>query len=427
MKTDTKLPLVIIASLVPAFICFFLYKIDNFSSILFVTANVLGFMGMTLFLWEMLLGVRFLTAYISSDITYINRVHSFIGKYSIILILLHPFLEMFSYVQNLLWIFLPSLKSYLEVQISFGRLAVLAYLVIWLSSVLIRKKMSYRPWLYLHYLSYPIVLFSFIHALNSGTFIKTFLLIKALWITLFIVFVILSAIRVAIAAGYGKLLYKVSTLVKQTDDLFFVTLLPVDKYFTVTPGQYANIQIERFGESHPLTVLHYNKDDNSLTFAVKVVGNFSTQFANVNEGDILLLDGAYGNFTQESDVKKHKIILSGGVGITPFVDFIAQANPSEVVLIASYRKKEDKILHNYLQRILNGNYYCFLSQDVSDDTNTISGRVTKEILFEIAHKNDFNDATYYICGSKVYIKGIEHMLIEELQVPAESIITEKFS
>ena len=45
-----------------------------------------------------------------------------------------------------------------------GRFALLAILLIWLSSAIVRGAISYRPWKYLHYLAYPVLFLSLLRA-----------------------------------------------------------------------------------------------------------------------------------------------------------------------------------------------------------------------------------------------------------------------
>lgn len=122
------------------------------------------------------------------------KFHIFLGIYGTLLVLIHPILQIYTYGSVLLFTF-PDFANNFQKFISLGRIALLLFLVIWITSIF-RKKMKYKWWLFIHYLSYVLVFFVFIHALGIGTYINHFPLIKAYWLVLFAIYGFVAVRRV---------------------------------------------------------------------------------------------------------------------------------------------------------------------------------------------------------------------------------------
>jgi DMSO/TMAO reductase YedYZ heme-binding membrane subunit len=66
---------------------------------------------------------------------------------------------MFVRWENILWIFTPSFITETEFHITLGRFALVLTLIVWITSAIVRSKIKWRPWKYIHLLSYPILFF----------------------------------------------------------------------------------------------------------------------------------------------------------------------------------------------------------------------------------------------------------------------------
>lgn len=115
---------------------------------------------------------------------------------------------MFSYGETILFLFIPDFSSTIATHITYGRLAFLLYLFIWITSAMIRDKINYRPWLYIHYFSYPLLFFVFIHVFEIGTFIFAFPLIKYYCFFLLGIFILLIIFKIFRFLNIDKTRYK---------------------------------------------------------------------------------------------------------------------------------------------------------------------------------------------------------------------------
>jgi hypothetical protein len=62
---------------------------------LLIIANLLGYLGLTLLFIQIVFGTRHIFKYFTTDTVLINKIHSYIGKYGMVFVFLHPIAEMF--------------------------------------------------------------------------------------------------------------------------------------------------------------------------------------------------------------------------------------------------------------------------------------------------------------------------------------------
>ncbi|MFH0772808.1 MAG: ferric reductase-like transmembrane domain-containing protein [bacterium] len=185
--------LAIVVSILP-----FLYlftQIQVVGNFTYAFGNIAGFIGATFLLWEFILGIRELAKKIPATPAHFMKLHIILGVWGMFFVLIHPILEMFSYAEKLTFLFLPDLSTSMSTHITYGRFALLLVLLVWLTSTFLRSTISYKKWLNIHYLSYPMMIFVFIHALTIGSFLRTFAFIRIYWFMLFGAYLILVVWR----------------------------------------------------------------------------------------------------------------------------------------------------------------------------------------------------------------------------------------
>jgi predicted ferric reductase len=395
------------------------------SRLALVLANICGFIGISLIIWEIFLGIRFLASLLTEDLVWLSKVHKWIGKYGMLLVLIHPLLELYVYLENWVWLFLPDLKNTQSTHITYGRVAFILLLIIYFSSILLRKKLKYRPWLYIHYLTYPILFFSFLHALDLGTFLNQYVALKAWWFTMMAMFFILLIYRALAFWGVINPKFVVIGKFLQTPNLLILTFRPTGRKLKPKAGQYLYLQIKEFGESHPFSLMEYNPQTGDLTFGIGITGKFTEKLKTLEIGDNVRIDGAYGIFGADVPKDRPTVIIAGSVGITPFVEFIKQSDPRNIFLLNCNRKFGDILLREDLRSRLGKNYLDFISDETVQDEHIINSQIKLEYLQEFFGEN-LPHYQYMVCGSPGFIKAVKGML-STLKVPVERLFTEEFS
>jgi predicted ferric reductase len=401
----------------------------NFNSFgmkfLSVSANICGFIGAILLIWQFILGIRYIAKVFSPDILGINKIHNLIGKYGIILILIHPLLETYTYLDKFFWVILPNISSNLELHVTLGRIALILFLIIWITSAIIRSKLNFRPWQYLHYISYPLIFLVFIHSLDIGTFIERFPFLKAIWYCLLIIFIILLQYRLYMFSGKGKTKYKVINNIKAGTDINIITLAPIKKLLIPKVGQYFYLQLKNFQEAHPFSVMEFDEETKQITFAIKIIGRFSKEIGKLTVDSIINIDGPYGVFTLEAQNADPKVIIAGGIGVTPFIDLVKKFGTSETIFLNANRFLDDIIQRDELISKLGNNYYDFISRENTKEDHIINSRLTSELFQKIVSKEKLHINKYFLCGGKEFIKASIEVL-SSLGVEKSKIFLEDF-
>lgn len=137
-------------------------------SLVLYLSSVLGFLGIIMLVWQLALGTRSISGLFTVNFASKLKVHKNLGIYGTLLIFLHPLLITIGYGESWLYSFLLHFDTGYEKAVTYGRLAFYLLIIIWISSALLRGKIKFRPWKYIHYLSYPILILSILHIPSIG-------------------------------------------------------------------------------------------------------------------------------------------------------------------------------------------------------------------------------------------------------------------
>jgi predicted ferric reductase len=115
------------------------------------------------------------------------------------------------------------------------------------------------------------------------------------------------------------------TDVKQSDENTILTLSPKGKkYLKHQAGQFAFLTLDRAGlnEPHPYTISSGPRENQSIEFTIKSLGDFTHALKLSNNKESLInttayVKGPYGLFKRPRDGKT-SVWIAGGIGITPF-------------------------------------------------------------------------------------------------------------
>jgi len=390
-----------------------------------VAGSVAGFVGVVLIFWQFTLGMRFVISKFSYDTVWFNKTHQKIGKFGLVLLFVHPFLKAISYADNLWFVLIPDFSDPLWLQIGYGRLAFFLFLIVWVTSALLRKGMKYRPWLYIHYLVYPMMALVLLHARLIGTYLTSVPALALFWKILTWWFVIIVAYRFSKFLGIGNSKFQLVEKTKIEPDIFIYRFKPLGRKIIPRAGQYCHIQIKSFGEAHPFTVMESDFSTGVLTFGIKAEGKFTRFLSGLEVGTAVSLDGPYGVFTLDGHSSKPKVIIAGGIGVTPFVDLIRRFGNSQTYMFYANRFLNLAVRRDLFKKVLDGRYYDLLDKEEQKGENIIQGRLTPEILAKALPGKLLSEAEIFICGSKPFYNNYKNMLLG-MNIPAGRIQYEEF-
>lgn len=384
-------------------------------------ASCFGFLGAFLLFVQVVFGSRHIFSFFTKDTVRINKIHKWIGMYGTLFIFAHPLLEMMWQESSFLWIFIPNFSFDMEEHISFGRIALYLLLIIWVTSALVREKIKWRPWKYIHLLAYPTLFFTFIHAPEIGTLFDMYPLIAVVWYSLFFIFIAATFFRIACFAGYRKVKTTIVEKGNQGDGILLLSMHLPEGMDEPQIGQHVYMQTKPFGSEHPFTVMDYNATKKIISFGMRKGGAFVAELEGKGIGAEIFLDGPYGVFTKEGWNTEEKIIIAGGVGVTPFIRLVKDYGKNAIFLYAN-RGLKDAVHHVELQKHT-AKYIDIVEDEKDKGEGVIVGRLTDAVLKETLG-DSLKTSPIFICGSPFFISLMKKTL-RSLGAPKENIFYEE--
>lgn len=313
-----------------------------------------GSIAIVFMVMSMLISVRF--SFINNlagglDKAYI--VHKWVGIWAFVFSIIHWFTEnWFIDICKALFILPPKVKGQSTISefakevysIGNDMVEYAFYIILIVLVIALIKRVPYHIFRYIHKTIPVIFLFIAYHAFTIQ--------IKGAWFGSIGSYILSAVIFLGVIAAVMDLLqligfkHKVYAEVEscehnentKTIDL----VLKVAEKFEYKAGQYVFLRFSHSKEPHPFSIASYNRDENKLRFVIKELGDFTSSLSSlVNNGDIVTVEGPYGNFIFE-DNKANQIWVAGGIGITPFM--------ARLEYLASSGKKVDNVDFFYSAR-----------------------------------------------------------------------------
>ena len=160
--------------------------------------------------------------------------------------------------------------------------------------------------------------------------------------------------------------------------------------------------------------------ENHLMFATRMRDTaFKRSLKKVPLGTDVKIDSPMGSLTLHKNSVKPAVFLAGGIGITPFVSIVRQADhdrlPHKMYLFYSNRRPEDAPFLEALQALekSNPNYRLICTMTAmpqsQKDWKGETGLINQEMLSR--HLPQLKGPIYYIAGPLAMVGGIRKMLV----------------
>ncbi len=432
MNETLKRRLLVVAialSLIPSFLLIPLPSVLSTITVLLWLADTLGYAGIVILLWMYILGAKSVMSLVFSDLAHVLHIHKLLGKYGTIAILLHPLFATLSYGESLLYSFMPLLGTQFERHVTLGRIAFILVLLTWSVSWFLRKKMAFRPWKYLHYLAYISVPFAFLHVPDVGSNYMHHEIVKAYFFLLVLTFIVFSVLRLRGLLNLDKIMYTVIGHTRLNDTDYVLNLKPQTESRISAPhrGQYVYLKLGYISEDHPFSVLQYDPTSGNIAIGYRVFGEYTNVMTRLRRGKTVYVGGPHGSFMAEIDESERPLVfLTGGIGITPFVDQIFHyTGKREQWLFAANRSRETAVLIPEVAGEL-GDHLINVYNKPPDNPRPQeeSGYINTDMLKKYLGP-DLNRYDFYLCGPPPMMRSM-HALMETTGVPSNQVRAEKF-
>lgn len=293
--------------------------------------------------------------------------------------------------------------SFAEVGEESGQWAMYGLLL--LGSVSMVKQIPYRIWYYTHKLMGPIFLISVYHTFFSDV---PFELGTKTGIALVSISALgcLSWVYKVVFKSRGHHAYRVANVTK-LDDALEVSLAPINTSIQYQAGQFAYLDFgyDKVEHFHPFTIASAPSEEN-LTFIIRKLGRHTTElFEQVNVGDEVKVDGAYGRLHAKRSKNRPQIWIAGGIGITPFLSWLKAMTSDEPAVYLFYVGR-GKL---YQQMINKLNILSFNRNVALITHDQLGGKLNGDKV--ITHlKDPLDKCQVFACGPESMMKELKSQL-----------------
>jgi ferredoxin-NADP reductase len=237
-------------------------------------------------------------------------------------------------------------------------------------------------------------------------------------------------------AGYGSKLLSRVEIAESTMAFHFEK----PSQFDFKPGQSADVTLSNPPETDPegntrTFSIASSPFENELMFATRMRDTaFKRSLKKVRLGTDVKIDSPMGSFTLHKNSAKAAVFLAGGIGITPFLSIVRQADHDRLRhrlhLFYSNRRPEDAPFLDTLQTLEESNPNFQLVSTMTEMSKSKkewkgeTGLINQEVLSR--HLTNLQGPIYYIAGPPAMVAGLRKMLVAA-NVDEDDIRTEDFA
>ncbi len=265
---------------------------------------------------------------------------------------------------------------------------------------------------------------SFIHVNESNLFYSSFAFIT-LYGTIFPPLVLAIVVYARIRRLFLPRMSVIS--VRNEAQTLVLTLQPLGKRrLRYHAGQFGYLKVLKKGikrEDHPFSFLS-NPHEEQIMMGIKSLGDFTESIQSLEPGDIVRINGGFGNFIPKAD-ETPKVFIGSGIGIVPLVSLIRQMRhtaPKAMVkafLAVTVREELlfEKELRELEESIENLKIHIFVYQE---DGILYTADIFSDFI------EDLETSDYYLCSSP-RVRTIVTSALNSLGVKEKQIHFEAFS
>lgn len=237
------------------------------------------------------------------------------------------------------------------------------------------------------------------------------------------------------ASQYDCLVTRVTYL---SDSIIQITFKP-NKPFQFAPGQFLSLVVPqgfraKIKRCYSFALAPEQSKMSGYEICVKLVdnGRGSEFLQSLIVGDRFRILAPYGDFKLKIEAHqdpKHVVLVATGTGIAPFRSMLEQLEKlvhmgKKVHLLAGVRSEDEVLYASEFQKAGVDVRYCVSKP--GPNWAGKKGRVT-DLLEDLKNQIALKNTDFYLCGNGNMVHSVSAMLIENLGVAKESVISENFA
>ncbi len=369
----------------------------------------------------------------------LSRLHRVNGLIILGLIVAHPFLTITSYsivnqtsfVAQYIGFVTSGYGDILFASIGF---VILLGTIIWSLSI-VRRKLKYEWWYYVHVFNYLAITLIFLH-IHEMTENSASLLWPAFWLAIY-GFTALNVLWFRFARPSLRF-WQHQFTISRVEDLGVATSIYISgrnlDQFKIDAGQFMIFRFLQKGfwtQAHPFSLswapITKTSEHKELRITAKKLGDYTNELTKLQVGTQVLIDGPHGIYTEKLISKEKLLFIAGGIGITPIrsiLESLSERHPDKV-LINSNKTRKENVLGNELLNLSKQNNFKIINIFADEVVAGAEfGRLDKTTLARLVP--DIADRDIFLCGPPPMMTALRASM-KELGVPKSQIHFERFA
>jgi predicted ferric reductase len=293
------------------------------------------------------------------------------------------------------------------------------------SAIIVRRRLRYETWYFVHLYTYLAIALAFSHQIATGKDFVGDPAARAYWTALYLATLgalVLFRVATPLARGARHRL-RVARVVDEAPGVVSVEITGVQlERLRARPGQFflwRFLTSGRWWQAHPFS-LSAAPDGRRLRITVKDSGDFSAGLRTLKPGTRVLAEGPFGAFTAEARRRRRVVLIAGGAGITPIRALFETmpAAPGDIALVYRVTSADELVFRAEIEELARarGAQVHYAVGEGYD----LSGDALARLIPDVAERDAF------VCGPPAMVEAARGSLLA-VGVPKRHIFTERFA
>lgn len=261
------------------------------------------------------------------------------------------------------------------------------------SYVIVRRRLRYEWWYAVHLLAYAGIALAWFHQIPTGNELVLDTVAADYWRALYVAtLAIIVGFRVLVpVVNAFRYRLRVAEVVPEGPGVVSIRITGRRlERLNAQPGQFFQWRfLNRWWTAHPFS-LSEPPDGRSLRITVKALGDHTAGLASTPVGTRVVAEGPFGVFTDTMRRSGKRLLIAGGIGITP-VRALVQPSAGDVVVYRALHD-EELVLRDELEQLGVDVHYVVGDHAVPGGDRLLSPEHLRELVPDLA------DRDVYLCG-----------------------------
>lgn len=398
----------------------------------------LGFSALIMLVMQFFITARLKRPAAPFGMDVIYYFHRYLGYALLVVVLSHPLMLVIANPAIITDFQLSSLSwAIVSGMLALGGILIVVAVAVWRKQL----RIPYDIWRLTHLLlALAAALLAFIHMWTIDYYSGT-PAVAWLWIVIALSLPLVGIqVRLIRPWQLTRRPWSVTNIVEEQGNCWTLTVTPDGHSgLNFQPGQFVWLSLGHSPfamQEHPFSIASAPREDGSLQFTIKELGDFTDNIGETEKGQRAYVDGPYGVFScdRHPDAPGY-VFVGGGIGIAPLLGMIqALADRNDQrrhVMFSAHSEwaripRRDELLE--LSKRLNLALVFVLEDppnlDEVPDWHGESGYITLDMLKKYL-PDGFEDYQYFMCGPLPMLTAVRESL-DKLQVSPAQIHSELF-